>query len=159
MIQSNGHATPTPNLKKFATEVVVFRQAFDAAPTCSPSRAVLLTGTYPHSCGMLGLAHRGFSLKDPTRHLAHSLRSQGYLTVLARIQHNTQAEKEHEPGYERIVRPGPTAARRSHGPRRIFFCRGRKSRSFSPVDFSKRTGNFLRRIRWTTRGISCPGPR
>lgn len=115
MIQPYGHASPTPNLKKFATEAVVFRQAFDAAPTCSPSRAALLTGMYPHCCGMLGLAHRGFSLNDPSRHLAHDLRTQGYLTVLAGIQHETQAGKERGLGYERVVRTesnrGPAIAR------------------------------------------------
>jgi arylsulfatase A-like enzyme len=36
---------------------------------------------------MLGLAHRGFALKDPTQHLAHTLRNAGYTTVLAGFQH------------------------------------------------------------------------
>lgn len=103
-VQPYGHAVPTPNLQKFAVESVLFRQAFDAAPTCSPSRAALLTGMAPHSCGMLGLAHRGFSLDDPTRHLAHYLRSQGYLTVLSGVQHETQAGRVPELGYERILK-------------------------------------------------------
>jgi arylsulfatase A-like enzyme len=114
-IQPYGHAVPTPNLQKFASEAVVFRQAFDAAPTCSPARAALLTGMAPHSCGMLGLAHRGFSLNDPARHLAHYLRSQGYLTALAGVQHETQAARVPQLGYERILKPassrGPEVAR------------------------------------------------
>lgn len=113
-IQPYGHAVPTPNLQKFASEAVVFRQAFDAAPTCSPSRAALLTGMAPHSCGMLGLAHRGFSLNEPSRHLAYYLRSQGYLTALSGVQHETQAGRIPELGYERILKPksnrGPDVA-------------------------------------------------
>lgn len=114
-IQPYGYAVPTPNLQKFASEAVVFRQAYDAAPTCSPSRAALLTGMYPHSCGMLGLAHRGFSLNDPSRHLAHFLRGQGYLTALAGVQHEAPAARVAELGYEKILtrgsRPGPEVAR------------------------------------------------
>jgi arylsulfatase A-like enzyme len=103
-IQPYGHAVPTPNLQKFASEAVIFRQAFDAAPTCSPSRAALLTGMVPHSCGMLGLAHRGFRLNDSSRHLARYLRSQGYLTVLSGIQHETAAGRVAELGYENILK-------------------------------------------------------
>ncbi len=114
-IQPYGYPVPTPNLQKFASEAVLFRQAFDAAPTCSPSRAALLTGMDPHSCGMLGLAHRGFSLNDPSRHLANFLRSQGYLTALSGIQHEAAASRISELGYERILKPesnrGPAVAR------------------------------------------------
>jgi len=43
-IQPYGHAVPTPNMQKLAEEGVLFRKAFCAGPTCSPSRAALLTG-------------------------------------------------------------------------------------------------------------------
>ena len=59
-IQPYGYAVPAPNFQKLAEQGILFRQAFDAAPTCSPSRAALLTGYCPHNNGMLGLAHRGF---------------------------------------------------------------------------------------------------
>ena len=36
---------------------------------------------------MLGLAHRGFSLRNPERHLAALLRREGYETALSGIQH------------------------------------------------------------------------
>ena len=38
-VQPYGHAVPTPNLQRLAEEGVLFRQAFCAVPTCSPSRA------------------------------------------------------------------------------------------------------------------------
>ncbi len=86
-IQPFGYEIPTPNLQKLAAEGILFRGAFDAAPTCSPSRASLLTGECPHANGMLGLAHRGFSLNDYNRHILHTLRPQGYRATLIGIQH------------------------------------------------------------------------
>lgn len=59
-VQPYGYDVPTPHIQRFAEQGVVFRQAFNAAPTCSPSRAALLTGQSAHSAGMIGLAHRGF---------------------------------------------------------------------------------------------------
>ena len=38
----------TPNLDKLASNGVVFTQAY-MTPTCSPSRACLMSGTYPHA--------------------------------------------------------------------------------------------------------------
>ena len=88
-VQPYGYAVDTPNYQRLAQEGVLFRQAFSAAPTCSPSRAALLTGQAPHSAGMLGLAHRGFRLNDPGQHLATTLRDHGYRTALAGVQHLT----------------------------------------------------------------------
>jgi N-sulfoglucosamine sulfohydrolase len=100
-LQPYGHAIPTPNLQRLAEQGVLFRQCFCAAPTCSPSRAALLTGQAPHSCGQFGLAHRGFELQHPERHLAQTLRQAGYLTALLGVQHVVRdAERT---GYE-IVR-------------------------------------------------------
>jgi arylsulfatase A-like enzyme len=86
-LQPYGHAVPAPNLQRLAEGGVLFRQAFNAGPTCSPSRASLLTGQCPHSNGMLGLAHRGFSLTDYKRHMAHTLRAAGYYSELIGLQH------------------------------------------------------------------------
>ncbi len=100
-IQPYGCGVPAPNLQKLAGEGVLFRHAFDAAPTCSPSRASLLTGCCPHSNGMLGLAHRGFSLYDYKRHILHALRPQGYRSTLIGIQHISRTPAEI--GYDEIV--------------------------------------------------------
>lgn len=91
-VQPYGYAVPTPHLQRLAEEGVLFRQAFAAAPTCSPSRASFLTGLTPHSCGMLGLAHRGFAMTDYGQHLVQVLGSRnqqgpGYFTALAGVEH------------------------------------------------------------------------
>jgi arylsulfatase A-like enzyme len=89
-IQPYGHAVATPHLQRLAEQGVLFRQAFSAAPTCSPSRAALLTGQAPHSSGMLGLAHRGFALNDYRQHIVHTLREAGYYTALFGMQHEAR---------------------------------------------------------------------
>ena len=100
-IQPYGFDVPTPNLQRLADEGVLFRQAFCAAPTCSPSRAALVTGQSAHSSGMTGLAHRGFSLRDYGEHWVHTLRGAGYYTALAGVQH--VARKPEKIGYDELL--------------------------------------------------------
>ena len=102
-IQPYGYAVPTPSLQRLAEEGMLFRQAFTTCPTCSPSRAGLLTGTAPHTCGMLGLAHRGWRLHDYSWHIIHTLRAQGYSSALCGHQHIAAAVEEI--GYDRVI-PG-----------------------------------------------------
>ena len=40
-----------PNLDRFAAKSVVFERAYVVQPVCTPSRATLLTGVYPHTHG------------------------------------------------------------------------------------------------------------
>ncbi|MBC7234945.1 MAG: sulfatase [Chloroflexi bacterium] len=100
-IQPYGYAVPTPNLQRLAEQGVLFRQCFCAAPTCSPSRAALLTGQAAHSAGMIGLAHRGFALADYGQHLIHILHAAGYRSALCGIQH--VAAKAETIGYQEII--------------------------------------------------------
>jgi N-sulfoglucosamine sulfohydrolase len=86
-VQPYGHQVPTPNIQRLADQGLLFRQAFCAAPTCSGSRSALLTGQFPHSNGMMGLAHRGFELHDYSHHLVHTLRGAGYWSGLVGEQH------------------------------------------------------------------------
>ena len=102
-VQPYGHAVPTPHLQRLAEEGCLFRQAFCAAPTCSPSRAALLTGQCAHSSGMLGLAHRGFALRDGGQHLAQVLRAAGYHTALAGVQHESARSEVRRLGYGHIL--------------------------------------------------------
>src|SRR5580692_1849949 len=86
-IQPYGHAIPTPNLQWLADQGIMFRNAFCAAPSCSGSRAALLTGEYCHTNGMMGLAHRGFSLNDLDHQLVRVLMAHGYHSELIGEQH------------------------------------------------------------------------
>ncbi len=53
-----GNATvDTPNLDRFARAGTRFANAFATVNSCSPSRAVILSGLYTHSNGQYGLAH------------------------------------------------------------------------------------------------------
>ncbi|MCB1105184.1 MAG: sulfatase [Opitutaceae bacterium] len=104
-VQPYGAPVPTPHLQQLAEQGVLYRQAFCANPTCSASRSALLTGTYPHCNGMLGLAHRGFRLNDYRWHLCHLLKSAGYHTALAGVQHLAHAATTEitELGYDEIL--------------------------------------------------------
>lgn len=86
-IEPYGCPVRTPALQKLAEEGCLFRNAHCAAPTCSPSRAALLTGQSAHGAGMVGLTHRGSSLKYPERHLANFLKEQGFLTHKSGLSH------------------------------------------------------------------------
>jgi N-sulfoglucosamine sulfohydrolase len=99
-VQPYGHAIPTPNIQLLADQGVLFRNAFSAAATCSGSRAALATGQYPHSNGMIGLAHRGFELFDYGHHLVHTLRRAGYHSELIGEQHISRDKSVI--GYDRV---------------------------------------------------------
>jgi N-sulfoglucosamine sulfohydrolase len=97
-----GHAVRTPNIQRLADEGVIFRNAFCAAPTCSGSRACLLTGQHGHSNGMVGLAHRGFSLNDYGHHIVHTLHELGYWSALVGEQHISK--KPEVIGYDEVFK-------------------------------------------------------
>jgi arylsulfatase A-like enzyme len=88
-VQPYGYPVPTPRLQRFAEQGVVFRQAFAVSPTCSPSRAALLTGQYPHACGMHGLATPpwNYRLAAPSRLLPALLAARGYATIVGGVHH------------------------------------------------------------------------
>jgi arylsulfatase A-like enzyme len=52
---------------------------------------------FPHNNGMIGLAHRGFSLYDVKTHLAEYLGTHGYKTMLVGVDHVT-----HDPWQEQV---------------------------------------------------------
>lgn len=107
-----GYSVPTPNLQRLAEEGILFRQANDAAPTCSPSRASLLTGECAHSNGMLGLVNRGFAMTPAgyQHHIIRTLRQEaGYYSALIGLQHI--AKDPHTIGYDHVeVIPGNRVA-------------------------------------------------
>lgn len=93
-IQPYGYPVSTPNLQQLAGEGVLFRKYFTTHPTSSASRSSLLTGMFPHNNGMIGLAHRGFVLKDPHTHINFLLKKHGYYSALSGVQHETAATGE-----------------------------------------------------------------
>ncbi|MGO9489139.1 MAG: sulfatase [Solirubrobacteraceae bacterium] len=101
-VQPYGYPVPTPNIQYLADQGILFRKAFCVTPTCSTSRACLLTGQYGHNNGMLGLAHRGWSLNDYHHHLVHTLRTAGYTSVLIGEQHI--AKEPEVIGFDRVVK-------------------------------------------------------
>ena len=104
-VEPYGFRVATPALSRLAAEGVLFRHAFAAAPTCSPSRAAFLTGSYPHEVGVMGLATRGWGLSRPERHLARTLGQAGFETVLAGVEHTTAWQKRGVDGvgYNRVL--------------------------------------------------------
>jgi arylsulfatase A-like enzyme len=108
VVQPYGFQVPTPNMQMLADQGVLFREAFCAAPTCSGSRASLLTGSYCHQNGMEGLAHRGWELHDYGQHWVHTLRRAGYRSTLIGEQHISK-----DPaviGYDELVKVGSNRA-------------------------------------------------
>jgi len=88
-----GGEISTPNLDALARTGVRFRD-FHSAPACSPTRAMLMTGTDPHIAGigtMLEVAHPDFTgapgyeghLNDRVVTVTELLREAGYHTILS----------------------------------------------------------------------------
>ncbi|MFD6178562.1 MULTISPECIES: sulfatase family protein [unclassified Isoptericola] len=82
----------SPRLDRLADEGVVLSSMFATAPQCSPSRASLFTGRWPHTNGVMGLTHATFAwdLNEDERHLATRLHDAGYTTELIGVQHEAR---------------------------------------------------------------------
>ncbi len=100
-----GRGVDTTNLDALAEAGVNFTNAFCTAPQCSPSRASILTGLMPHRHGLIGLAHRGFRLREDVALLPKLLSQAGYSTHLFGLQHETQRDKVRNLGYQNVHRP------------------------------------------------------
>ncbi|MHC4534376.1 MAG: sulfatase family protein [Planctomycetota bacterium] len=82
----------TPNLDALAETGVRFVSAYVAQAGCSPSRASILTGQYPHNHGQIGLATHGLRMyKDDTPNLTTYLKGAGYRTgIIGKIHVNPE---------------------------------------------------------------------
>ncbi len=79
----------SPRLDQLAAEGILFTSAHAAAPLCSPSRGALFTGRYPHSNGLMGLAHHGWEYRAGVRTLPQMLSENGWYSALFGMQHET----------------------------------------------------------------------
>lgn len=70
----------TPNLDAFATEGMLFKRAYVAAPQCVPSRAALMTGRSPVAVQMTRFSA---PLSEEYKTWLELLRAQGYFTGVA----------------------------------------------------------------------------
>ena len=84
-----GVAVRTPRLDRMARGGTLFRHAYAAVSSCSPSRAVINTGLYTHQNGMYGLQHdvHHQSLLPGIETLPSLLRRAGYATALVGKKH------------------------------------------------------------------------
>lgn len=82
----------SPNLDRLASQGITATGMFAAAPQCSPSRAALFTGRWPHANGVMGLTHGsfGWDLDTGERHLASLLTDAGYHTELLGVHHESR---------------------------------------------------------------------
>lgn len=76
----------TPQMDQFANEGVQFAEAHTATPICQPSRAIMATGLYGVSSGMMGFIH--MKKKVPTA--MQTFQDHGYITgILGKVNHST----------------------------------------------------------------------
>ena len=115
----------TPHLDRFATEGVRFDRFYSTSPQCSPARASLFTGRFPHSHGVIGICAPtfDFDLHPEERHLSHLLHDCGYDTALAGFQHETL--RLHDLPFERL--PGKDSSCDSVADSIIAYLRSRKA--------------------------------
>lgn len=94
----------TPNLDRFASEGVDFRQAVSCYPVCAAYRASLLTGKYPSSTGMVINELR---MNPNHRTIAHALNDAGYRTDYIGKWHLWANSTAHGDMANQFVPPGP----------------------------------------------------
>lgn len=145
-IGSFGGEIPTPNIDALAANGIRFTQFYNAA-RCSPSRASLLTGLYPHQTGLGHLAGRTLPNAQGVRGelltrgvtAAEVLGASGYFTAMAGKWHLAM-----KPGTTPWVRgfqrslTSPVGAlyypdqKARQGPQHTVFINGRKLLASSP---------------------------
>ena len=133
-----GSEIPTPNLDKLAAEGLRFTQFYNTA-RCSPSRAALMTGLYPHHAGMGHLdpyireGSKGYTgkLSDQCVTMGEVLGDAGYATSMTGKWHLGLANgtPPWKRGFERslcspfgeLYFPGQTSPRSDNARLKLFY--------------------------------------
>ncbi len=87
----------TPNLDKLAARGVRFSHNYCASGQCTPSRAAMMTGCYPHEVGVLQIGH---ALSQQYRTIGKHFREAGYHTAYFGKWHLFADIKDH--GFDTI---------------------------------------------------------
>jgi len=95
----NGGISKTPSLDKLIDEGIYFNNAYAGSPVCSPSRAALFTGRYPHRTGSVTLNMQRYPeltriAKDEVT-IGNVFQDNGYQTGLIGKWHNGLGEEYH----------------------------------------------------------------
>ncbi len=98
----------TPNLDALASDGACLTQHYSGSPVCSPARACLLTGKYPHRTGAIDTLHgRGLDrITLGERTIGDVFTSGGYRTGLIGKWHNGALDARFHPnarGFEEFV--------------------------------------------------------
>ncbi len=123
----------TPNIDRLADEGVKFENAFVAASSCSPSRASIITGQYPHTNGVTGLTHRYIlkALPPDYETLPAVLQRAGYSTALEGKWHVAPFSPTSRYGYgERLSGPLPHQHHITDSCRTVEFIERNRDRPF-----------------------------
>jgi arylsulfatase A-like enzyme len=93
----------SPNIDAMAEEGARFTNAFVTAPSCSPSRASIISGQAPHSVNVMGLTHLYPRYQMPARvpTLPRLLRDAGYRTAIHGKWHVAPYKRPGAYGYQR----------------------------------------------------------
>jgi len=109
----------TPGLDKLAGASYVFEKCYVSQPVCSPSRATVMTGLYPHTTGIV---YNNISLRDSTRCFPELLDDPSYRTAYMGkwhlgdelfAQHGFETWVSIEDGYNRFFSEGKDRDARS----------------------------------------------
>ena len=88
-----GHpAIRTPNIDTLASQGLLFHRAYLTTNSCSPSRASIITGKYPHSTGAEQLH---WPIPSETKTFVQQLKAAGYYTAAAGKWHMGDAIRDH----------------------------------------------------------------
>ena len=100
----------TPAMDKYASEGVLFENAFSCCPVCTPNRAAMITGKHPHSVGVM---YNWMRLPVEQNTIAKVAKDNGYETGFIGKWHLDEHEEDELGDKHNALTPA--------GPRRVGF--------------------------------------